>query len=223
MPTTSGYGFFRRNGLSIVLAVFFAIFLIGQILTGYAVHNGDREDHGLGPLSLADYLTSGHFLSAMFENWESEFLQMGMYVLLTIWLYQLGSSESKKIDEEEEVDREPKPSPDAPWPVRKGGIWLLLYRNSLSLAFMLLFLVSMVAHFFGSTAHFNDEQMLEGKPLVSYSEHLASSHFWFESFQNWQSEFLAVLSIVLLSIFLRQQGSPESKPVDAKHTDTGSG
>src|SRR5688500_2209864 len=101
------------------------------------------------PLSFIQYLGSGHFLEPTFENWESEFLQMGLYVLLTVWLRQKGSSESKKIDEEEEVDREPKPGPEAPWPVNAGGLWLTLYKNSLTIAFFTLFLASFVLHALG--------------------------------------------------------------------------
>ena len=133
----------------------------------------------------------------------------------------MGSSESKKMEGEEEVDREPEPHPDAPWPVKKGGIWLSLYKNSLSIAFALLFLVSFVLHFYGSLKGHNEEQSDKGLPPDAWNEYAVSPRFWFESFQNWQSEFLAVASIVLLSIWLRQKGSPESKPVDAPHNETG--
>jgi hypothetical protein len=177
-------------------------------------------------LSAWEYALSGHFASATFENWESEFLQMAIYVLLTVSLRQRGSSESKKLKDEqgageEEVDREPKPKPGTPWPVRKGGVWLLLYKNSLSLAFAFLFVLSFWLHFSGSLIEYNGELKAKGKPVLLAAQYIGNTHFWFESFQNWQSEFLAVASIVLLSIWLRQKGSPESKPVDAPYSETG--
>ncbi|SDY56626.1 hypothetical protein SAMN04487939_103218 [Lysobacter sp. yr284] len=209
--------FWRRNGLSLVLSAIFLAFLVGQVLTGQAAWNEEIVREGQAPLTLRAYLDSGHFISATFENWESEFLQMGMYVLLTVWLRQLGSAESRPFEPRpEHID----PGP-APWPVRRGGLWRRLYSHSLTAAFLLLFLGSFVLHGYGSWRHHNDERRLQGRAPVELSEHLGSSDFWFESFQNWQSEFLAVLSIVVLSIFLRQDKSPESKPVRAPHRQTG--
>lgn len=151
-------------------------------------------------------------------------MQMGMYVLLTVWLRQKGSSESKSLDEAEEVDREPDPSKkDAPWPVKRGGLILAIYKGSLSICFLLLFLASFSLHAVGSLKHFNEEQMLKGEAAVDIGWFMTQSRFWFESFQNWQSEFVAVISIVVLSIYFRQKGSPESKPVDAPFEETGSG
>ncbi|MCD9014123.1 DUF6766 family protein [Parachryseolinea silvisoli] len=216
------HSFFYRNSLTIVLVVFFLACIFGQILTGWHEHNDELQEYGVSALSLSQYLLTGHFYQTTFENWESEFLQMAMYVVLTIFLRQRGSSESKSMEEEEEVDREPDPTrPDAPWPVRKGGIYLAIYKHSLSLAFVLLFLLSFVLHAYGSLKNFNEEQQLQGKSVVSLSEFMGETRFWFESFQNWQSEFVAVISIVVLSIFLRQHGSPESKPVDAPDSETG--
>ncbi len=218
--------FFYRNSLSIVLLAIMLCFWAGQFYTGWKDHNEDLQEAGRPALSAGRYVHSGHFISATFENWESEFLQMTIYVLLTVGLRQKGSSESKKLKgepdaEAEEVDREPKPSPGAPWPVRRGGIWMKLYSHSLSIAFALLFLLSFWLHFAGSYKDFKEEQLWKGKVPESASEYLTNPHFWFESFQNWQSEFLAVLSIVLLSIWLREKGSPESKPTDAPHSETG--
>jgi hypothetical protein len=211
-----------KNSLSIALVIFFIVSLIGQIITGYHEYSEEITELGGTPPDLPGYLASGHFLESTFENWESEFLQMGMYVLLTISLRQLGSSESKGIEGEEEVDREPDPQKaDAPWPVKRGGWILAIYKNSLSIAFGILFLVSFVLHAIGSLKYYNNEQILKGEEPVAMSEFLSQSRFWFESFQNWQSEFIAVLSIVVLSIFLRQKGSPESKPVDAPDSETG--
>jgi len=213
--------FFFRNGLSIVLLILMFVFWTGQFITGWKDHNEDLSDHGESKLTAVQYITSGHFISATFENWESEFLQMALYVLLTVGLRQKGSSESKKLTGKEEVDREPKPGPKAPWPVRKGGIWLTLYSNSLSIAFTILFVISFCLHFVGSLKDYNTEQRINNKSELSASKYFFENHFWFESFQNWQSEFLAVASIVLLSIWLRQKGSPESKPVDASDDETG--
>ncbi|MBT1684999.1 DUF6766 family protein [Dawidia soli] len=216
------HSFFYRNSLSIVLIVLFLVSITGQIFTGLREHNEELKEYGAAPVALSEYLTTGHFFQATFENWESEFLQMAMYVVLTIFLRQQGSSESKPLDEEEEVDRKPDPTrKDAPWPVRKGGFTLALYKHSLSLAFAFLFLVSFALHANGSLSNFNEEQVLKGKPVVSLSDYMRQSRFWFESFQNWQSEFVAVISIVVLSIFLRQYRSPESKPVDAPDSETG--
>ncbi|MBL7735581.1 MAG: hypothetical protein JNL51_08980 [Chitinophagaceae bacterium] len=216
------YSFTRRNGLSLVLLGLMIVFWIAQFCTGWAERNDEREEEGKSALSFVQYARSGHFIQSTFENWESEFLQMALYVLLTVSLRQMGSSESKKMDEKEEVDREPQPHPDAPWPVKKGGIWLSLYKNSLFLAFALLFLVSFALHFYGSLKGHNEEQLDKGLPPDHWNTYILEPRFWFESFQNWQSEFLAVASIVLLSIWLRQKGSPESKPVDAPYSQTGS-
>jgi hypothetical protein len=158
------------------------------------------------------------------ENWESEFLQMAVYVLLTVFLYQKGSSESKDPDEKAEVDREPDPRrPGAPWPVRRGGMILSLYRNSLGIALSALFLLSFVLHAVGGAGEFNEERAQHGSEPLTVVQYLGTSRFWFESLQNWQSEFLSIGVMVVLSIFLRQQGSPESKPVDAAHGETGGG
>ena len=148
---------------------------------------------------------------------------MAAYVLLTVVLYQRGSSESKKIGQREEVDRDPRLSrhkPGAPWPVRRGGWVLKVYEHSLSLAFLVLFFVSFALHVVGGAAAHNEEALRHGEPPVSTGEFFASADFWFESFQNWQSEFLALVSMVVLSVYLRQRGSPESKPVDAAHDHT---
>lgn len=216
------FSFLWRNGLSIVLAALFICCLAGQILTGALEYNETRTEHGLPQLTLHEYVATGHFLQVTFENWESEFLQMGMYVLLTVWLRQLGSSESKDLVKKEPVDREPDPAKeDAPWPVKRGGLALKIYKSSLSLAFGLLFILSCALHATGSLKNFNDERTMKGKPTVAMQAYMTQSRFWFESFQNWQSEFVAVFSIVVLSIYLRQYGSPESKPVDAGMEDTG--
>ncbi|MDO7848792.1 hypothetical protein Q5H92_20675 [Hymenobacter sp. M29] len=221
-PASPFWRFLYENSLIIVVLLLTLGTLAGQFATGWHDYNDELRDMGLAQLSAGQYFQSGHFLEATFENWESEFLQMALYVLLTVWLRQRGSSESKKLYEEEEVDAEPDQSKkDAPWPVRQGGLVLLMYRNSLSIAFFGLFLLSFYLHARGGAEVYSIEQVHDGKPAVSIAEYMATSRFWFESLQNWQSEFLSILSIVGLSIFLRQHGSPESKPVDAAHGETG--
>jgi hypothetical protein len=211
------FSFFYRNGLGLVLIALMLCTFLGQIYAGWSTENKELAEEGQNALSVREYLQSGHFIQATFENWESEFLQMMLYVLLTVSLRQKGSSESKKLTGEDEVDREPIPHPNAPWPVRKGGVWLAIYKHSLSLAFGILFLISFILHFVGSYRDFNLELTIKNKPPVTAGEYLHESRFWFESFQNWQSEFMAVASIVILSIWLREKGSPESKPVDMPH------
>jgi uncharacterized protein DUF6766 len=215
----------RNNGLSLVTFGLFVLFLAGQTLTGHRHFNDEQREHGGSPVTLLQYLHTGHYLEATAENWESEFLQMAMYVVLTAMLFQQGSSESKKIGEREAVDRDPRLSRnkrDAPWPVHHGGWILKVYENSLSLAFLLLFLISFGLHAVGGAVEYNADQLQHGGDSVSVLGYLATSQFWFESLQNWQSEFLSLVAMVVLSIFLRQRGSPESKPVDAPHSQTGS-
>jgi len=211
--------FWRRNGLSLVLIALMALSLTGQVVMGQQVYNRELLEHGALPLSLWAYLHSGHFVSATFENWESEFLQMGMYVLLTVSLRQKGSAESRPMSpsqESERVERGP-----VPWPVRVGGIWKALYGHSLAIAFGILFVASFALHLHGSWRHELAERVLKGEAEISLASYLRDSQFWFESFQNWQSEFLAVVALVILSIWLRQKDSPQSKPLQAPHGQTG--
>jgi hypothetical protein len=214
--------FLKENSLSLVFIILFLFSLLGQTVTGFHEYNKERkEEYKVEPVSLPAYLSSGHFIQATFENWESEFLQMALFVVLTISLRQKGSSESKRF-EPEEVDREPSPRrKNVPWPVKRGGLALKLYKHSLSIVLFLLFLLSFVLHLYGSLKDENEKQLLEGLPSQGLSSYLTSPRFWFESFQNWQSEFLSVFAIVILSVFLRQKGSPQSKPVDAPHAETG--
>lgn len=214
--------FFYRNSLSIVFVSLFLIALVAQAFFGWKQHNDEVLELGGTAVAFGEYLTTGHFFSATFENFQSEFLQMAMYVLLTISLRQIGSAESKDIEKPEEVDREPDPNKeDAPGPVKRGGWQLKLYQNSLSLIFVLLFMGSWIGHLYGSFVDYNDQQLLHGEPEQDLLTYLGEPDFWFETFQNWQSEFLSVASIVILSIYFRQKGSPESKPVDAAHMETG--
>ena len=213
----------HHHGLSIALIALFAVSMVGQTWAGWYAYNEEQRSHQQPTVTLGGYLTSGHFGEATFENWESEFLQMAFYVLLTAWLFQVGSSESKRPDVVELVDLDPRDSPNkekAPWPVRKGGAVLRLYENSLSVTFALLFLASFALHARTGMVAFNEEQMSHGEPPVGGWEFVSSSQFWFESFQNWQSEFLSLAAMVGFTIVLRQRGSPESKPVDAPYFET---
>ena len=202
-------------------------FIAGQTVFGQREYNNDQREHGRPEVTYAEYLLTGHFVEATMENWESEFLQMFLFVVLTAFLYQKGSAESKKLEGGEAVDRDPRRSRnkrDAPWPVRRGGFVLRLYENSLGLAFLLLFLGSFLLHAAGGAREYNQGQLEHGSAeTVTTLGYMATSRFWFESLQNWQSEFLSVGAMVVLSIFLRQRGSPESKPVDAPHGQTGKG
>jgi hypothetical protein len=220
----SGSGFVRENGLLLACLGLFGIFFLGMVVSGAATYNQEQQEHGSREqVSVVKYLTTGDFVEAVFENWESEFLQMGMYVVLTALLYQKGSSESKPLHKPEPQDEDPRdvtPSRWTPWPVRKGGWALRLYEHSLAIAFFALFSASFALHAAGGAKAFNEEQLQHGETAISVWRYLTTSQFWFESMQNWQSEFIAVAAIVGLSIFLRQRGSAESKPVAEPHHHT---
>lgn len=218
-----GY-WFRTRSLSIVMFALFLIFLFGQSMAGMKHHNEEQQQHGQPEVTYGEYVKSGEFIESVFENWESEFLQMGAYVFLTVFLYQKGSAESKKLEGKEPMDQKPKKarSLSAPWPLRQGGWALKIYENSLSLVFLLLFLMSFWLHAYGGAMATCEENAEHGDPkCYSTVQYVQTSKFWYESFQNWQSEFLAVASIVVLSVYLRQKGSPESKLVSAPHDETG--
>jgi len=205
--------FLRNNGLSLVLLALFVASFVGQTTTGRAQYNEERVQHGEPPVSYAGYVRSGHFLEATMENWESEFLQMASYVLLTAFLYQRGSAESKDPDR-------PDASADAR-PRMSIGAWV--YEHSLSLALLALFVMSFALHAVGGARAYNEEQIWEGAARLSPLDYVMSSRFWFESFQNWQSEFFSIWAMIVLSIFLRQKGSPESKPIGSPNGQTGTG
>ena len=212
-----------ENGLSLAAFALFLASFVGQAISGWYVANDEAHAHGASALSFGAYLKSGAFMESVFENWESEFLQMAVFVVLTKFLKQKGSSESKVLEGEEDVDEDPqkkKDDPDAPWPVRRGGIVLALYQRSLFIALLALFALSFVLHGVGGVRQHNEEALRHDEATVSFVAYLATSKFWFESFQNWQSEFLSVAALVLLSIVLRERGSPQSKPVAAPHAHT---
>jgi hypothetical protein len=213
--------FLRRNGLSIAVLMMMLAAWAAQVATGFAAHNQELVEHGQASLPFTGYLVSGDLWSATFENWESEFLQMGVYVLLTVWLRQKGSAESRPMDESQEEGSEPIPEQSQPKAWRRGGTARWLYANSLSLAFLALFLVSFTGHLFGSWRKSVADRLMHHQPPDTLAQYVVDPSFWFESFQNWQSEFLAVFSLVVLSIFLRQKDSPQSKKVDEPNSKTG--
>jgi hypothetical protein len=213
----------QQHGLSLTLFGLFTLCLVGQSVMGYWHYTSDQQMHRQSPIGYLAYLRTGHFLEALAENWESEFLQMAAYILLTVFLRQRGAPESKKVDAEEPVDADPRRSadPQSPLPVRRGGLLLTLYAHSLTLALGGLFVCSFALHAAGGVRHYNAEHVAHGQAPITLLQYLGTSAFWFESLQNWQSEFLALGVMVVLSIVLRQQGSPVSKPVAAPHHETG--
>ena len=213
----------RHHGLSLTLFGLFLLCALGQSVMGHRHYTAEQQPHGSPALSYLAYLRTGHFVEALAENWESEFLQMAAYILLTVGLRQRGAPESKKLDAEEPVDADPHQAahPQAPWPVRRGGLLLTLYAHSLTLALSALFALSFFLHAVGGVRRYNAEQLTHGEPPITWLQYLGSSAFWFESLQNWQSEFLALGMMLVLSIVLRQQGLPISKPVAAPHHETG--
>jgi hypothetical protein len=214
----------RDRGLTLVLMTMFLLSLAAQVVTGHREYNATLAEHGEGATSIAGYLTTGHPWEALFENWESEFLQMAVFILLTTVLIQRGSPESRRPGVMEPVDADPRhfaSHPGAPWPVRRGGWVLVVYEHSLGLAFVIMFLLSFTGHAVGGYAVYAADQVSHQQPRPSFTDYLTSSQFWFESFQNWQSEFLSIALMVWLAVYLRQRWSPESKPVHAPHEDTG--
>ncbi len=222
VPLTEGAvmsRFLRDNGLSLAMFGLFAVCAIGQTVAGLRQHNEEAREHGRTPMTYGLYLRSGEFIEATFENWESEFLQMASFVLLAAWLKQKGSPESKPPEGEEERDADPRErrTADSPQPVHRGGLALEAYSHSLTLALLGLFVLSFALHAVGGTVQFNEEAREHGRAAVSVIAFVASPTFWFQSFQNWQSEFLSVGVLLVLSIFLREKGSAESKPVQSPH------
>ena len=214
----------KEHGLLLANIALFLVFFGGMILSGAAAYSEDQTAHGEPAVSVVGYLATGQFVEATFENWESEFLQMAMYVILTVFLFQKGSSESKPMGKTAPQDQDPRDATikhSTPWPVKRGGVVLKLYEHSLSVLLLVLFLGSFSLHALGGTEEYNQEQQSHGQPTVTLLGYLASSRFWFESFQNWQSEFLAVAVLVGASVYLREKGSPESKPVAEPHYETG--
>ena len=224
--TAPRYGFLRANALSLAFGVLFIATLLGQAIAGTADFNAQQLTNGLPTVSFLDYVTSSSFGADVMENWQSEYLQFSLYVFATVWLVQRGSSESKEPGQEgTESDREQMIGPHAveesPAWSRTGGWRTALFSRSLGLLMSVLFLLTWAASSVAGWAAYNAEQLGQRQDPVSYTGYLREADFWDRSFQNWQSEMLAVGSMAIFAVYLRQRGSPESKPVGAAHADTG--
>jgi hypothetical protein len=218
--------FLKENSLSLVFGVLFLIVLVGQALAGHANFNNEQLAEGLEPISLGRYLTSASFGTDVAENWQSEYLQFFLYIYLTVWLLQKGSPESKPLGQAGlESDREQKvgefADDDSPKWARAAGWRRTLYSNSLGLVMGLLFLASWLTQSIAGVAAYNEQQLGRLEDPVSWSRYIMEPDFWDRTLQNWQSELLAVASMAILSIYLRQRGSPQSKPVGTSHAATG--
>ena len=219
--------FLRDNSLSLFFLAIFLASLAGQSFAGVNSYNEEQVEHGGEPTSWARYLVSSHFGQAVMENWQSEFLQFTVFILATVWLIQRGSNESKRPEdvgaESDQKQRVKGYAPDrAPAWARLEGPRLWLVSNSLLLAMATIFLLSWGAHSLTGWTELNNEQREHGEPPMSWGEYVLGAQFWEETLQNWQSEFLAVGVMVVFTIYLRQRGSPESKPVGAPNEETAS-
>jgi hypothetical protein len=218
--------FLRENGLSLVFLAFFVLAVAGQAIAGWDEFNNDATAHSETTISLGRYLTSSSFGNALLENWQSEYLQFTLYILLTVWFVQRGSPESKEIDkaggesDEEQLVGE-HARPDSPRWAKAGGLKTRLYANSLLTVMIAIWLLSWFGQSVTGWSDYNADQITHHEPTVSWLGYLGSASFWEATLQNWQSEFLAVGSMAVFSIYLRQRGSPESKPVGAAHDATG--
>jgi len=219
--------FVRENGLSLFFLLIFVLALVGQAFAGHAEYNGQLRVDGYPPVSLGHYVTSSDFATDVAENWQSEYLQFFLYIMATVWLVQRGSSESKELDRAgTESDQRQKVGGYAtgrsPRWARTGGWRTGLYSRSLGLVMAVAFGLSWLAQSIAGVSAHNEERLRQLQDPISWSSYLASADFWSRTLQNWQSEFLAVASMAVFAIYLRQRGSPESKPVGAPHAATGS-
>ena len=219
-------GFVRDNALSLVFGGLFLATLLGQAIAGTAAYNDQQVSSGLDPVTLVEYVTSSSFGVDVMENWQSEYLQFFLYIFATVWLVQRGSAESKKPGEEgTESDKEQHigryADDDSPQWARVGGWRTAVFSRSLGLLMGGLFLLTWAASSVAGWAAFNGEKLGQRQDPVSWLGYLGEADFWNRSFQNWQSEMLAVGSMAVFSVYLRQRGSPESKPVGVAHAETG--
>jgi hypothetical protein len=219
--------FVVSNSLSLAFFALFLISLAGQSVAGYYEFNDHQLQHEEPTISFGRYLVSSDFGANILENWQSEWLQFWTFALATVWLIQKGSNESKRPEDIGlETDKKQRVGEYAPanaprWAKIKD--WrLTIYSNSFFIVMGLVFLATWLAQSFASWTVYNDEQSAHGDPGLSWLSYVGSSDFWQRSLQNWQSEFLAVGTMAVFTIYLRQRGSPESKPVGAPHDETGS-
>jgi hypothetical protein len=219
--------FVRENSLSLFFLALFLLSLVGQSVAGLYEFNDHQSQHDEPTVSYFRYLYSSDFGADMLENWQSEWLQFWVFALATVWLVQKGSNESKRLEdaglEDDKQQRVKEHAPkNAPRWAKVRGWRLSIYSNSFILVMGLIFLLTWLAQSFASWTVYNDEQQTHDSPTVTWLTYLGSSDFWERSLQNWQSEFLAVGTMAVFTIYLRQRGSPESKPVGAPHDETGS-
>jgi hypothetical protein len=219
-------GFLKDNGLSVTFGLLFLATLLGQAISGHATVNHDQLLHQGDPISLGHYVTSALFWADVMENWQSEYLQFTLYIFATVYLIQKGSNESKEpgragreSDEQQLVGAHAKP--DSPRWVRVGGLRTAIYSNSLVMVMTTIWIASWLAQSITGRINYNADQLDHQAAPISWPAYVTTSDFWNRTLQNWQSEFLAVGSMVILSVYLRQRGSPESKPVGAAHSITG--
>ncbi|MFD7321704.1 DUF6766 family protein [Streptomyces sp. NPDC059875] len=222
----TGTRFLRENGLTLAFGTGFLLVLAGQAVAGCAELNTLLEAEGMPRIAVHDYVLTSDFMVDVTENWQSEFLQFFLYVFGTVWLVQRGSPESKSLDRiGVESDEEQKvgayATPDSPRSASAGGARQALYSRSLGLVMFLVFTLSWLAQSVTGRVAFNEKQLSELQAPVSWGTYVSSAEFWNRTLQNWQSELLAVASMVMLSVYLRQRGSPESKPVGSAHGTTG--
>ena len=218
--------FIRHNSLSLFFLAIFLAALTGQAIAGHSLYNQEQLAHGGDPISLGRYLTSSHFGQAVMENWQSEYLQFMLFMLATVWLLQRGSPESKELGKAgRESERDQKigehAEPGSPLWAKVGGWRTAIYSNSLLIVMSVVFFGAWFAQSVTGWSEYNSEQVDHGEPTVSWLGFVGTSDFWEATFQNWQSEFLAVGSFAVLAVYLRQRGSPESKPVGEPHHRTG--
>jgi hypothetical protein len=218
--------FVRENGLSLAFGALFVATLVAQAFVGHADFNAQQLAHNGDPISLWRFLRSSEFGVDVLENWQSEYLQFSLFIFGTVWLIQRGSAESKKPGEEgPESDKEQRigrhADDDSPQWARTGGWRTAVFSRSLGVLMGGLFLLTWAASSIAGWAAFNSEQLGDRQDPVSWLGYLAEADFWNRSFQNWQSEMLAVGSMAVFSVYLRQRGSPESKPVGVAHAETG--
>jgi hypothetical protein len=217
----------KENSLSICFLLLFLACLVGQALAGWKQFNAQQVADGLGTLSLGPYLLSADFSVDVTENWQSEYLQFLTYLMATVWLLQKGSPESKSLDRAgRESDRDQKigaySSEDSPrWARFSHGVRLRVYSSSLLLVMASIFLMSWLIQSIAGWAAFNETRIEQLQDPVSWGSYLTNADFWSRTLQNWQSEFLAVGSMAVLAIYLRQRGSSQSKPVGQPHDSTG--
>ncbi|WP_327720724.1 hypothetical protein OG381_39295 [Streptomyces sp. NBC_00490] len=224
--TTRTRGFLRDNGLGLGFGLAFLLALVGQAIAGHAEFNNQLATDGLAQVGFREYLMSSDFAVDVTENWQSEYLQFFLYITATVWLLQRGSPESKEIhkagtesDKEQQVGR--YAHRNSPRWARGRGFRRHVYSHSLGLVMGTLFALSWLSQSITGVAAYNEEQLRQLQAPIGWGSYVGSADFWSRTLQNWQSEFLAVASMAILSVYLRQRGSPESKPVGAAHTSTG--